>query len=254
MFANASRTFRAPAVALAATACLAACGGGGSSTAPVEPVGDPVAPSALKGQWGSSASTVPAQSLLVVPDGSTMTAWFVADDLQRQGKGRLSSGSSGASVSVQGRAYDLAAGTAPSALAYSGSPDLASASWSLSPGPLAFVRSATLDADSRLADVTGSWQARLTDGSSPTGWSIAADGRISGPGRAGCSHTGQLYERVGVQVFNASLVETCGGSSTSYSGIAAYRSTAGGAADRITLALTRYDPTETSALALSLSR
>lgn len=250
-------------LAIAALGLLAACGGGGSSggsgttEVPVTPPPTPTLDATLlQGRWATGAGVATPQTAVIVPAaaGSTaMSMWLLSADLQALAKLDLTtSGANG--VTAQGKSYALGTTTAPLASSRTGTADLTAATLTLDGGTLVLARSDTLSGAISVADLAGAWSSSAGGGVVTTSWAIAADGAATGSSSTGCSYTGRLTPRGGVGVLDATLGETCAGTSRSFSGIATVRRNTAGLPSSVTWALVNTDVTQSSALAIVMAR
>lgn len=276
--------------ALAAT-LMSACGGGGSggitpSTNPSQTdqaggtgsggntaTGTPsptLSPAQLQGRWQTASAVTPARTAIVLPGAASSTElWLLASDLSSLS--RLQVSTSGTDViSASGQTYSWTATatntnttTATTSNAsnasnpgqsatYSGTANLSNNTLSLNAGALLLTRSDVFTAPTNLADVQGDWRASVGSKVVTVSLNLTTGGTLSGTSSTGCTYSGTLAARSDASAYNASVTETCSGTSVSFGGIATYRAAQASAAAALTMALTSTDALQ--ALVLGLQR
>ncbi|MBP7647813.1 MAG: hypothetical protein KBE07_09660 [Rhodoferax sp.] len=235
-----------------ATVLLSACGGSGSPEPAPQPTPGPVtvtlSAAQLQGRWATSAGVAPARTAIVLPSASGRTEmWLLNSDLLSLSRVQITTSGTDA-VTASGKSYTLPSTSKQPAqtVSYSGSANLSTNSLSLNAGALLLTRSDTLATPNTLVDVAGSWRTSAGSQAVTVSLSVAATGAMSGTSSTGCSYSGNLTARSDASAYQASLTETCTGSSVNFSGIATYRSNPAA----LTLAMTSTD--EAQALVLSL--
>lgn len=168
---------------------LAACGGGGGSSAP--------APS-IAGFWGETNSTA-----IILANGD---AWVVPNDLASFSRIQLTT--SGTSFSGTGKTYTLGGSTA--ATSPSGTFVEKTSITGLVSNPLSY--NSAYETAAPLSDAVASWQGSYNNGASTVTLTVAATtGAITGTSSTGCSYTGTLQPRTAdPSVYDVTYAETCG--------------------------------------------
>ncbi len=256
----------APLASALVAVLISACGGGGSSApapAPApepEPSPDPtpaaLSAAALQGRWVTASGISPARTALVLPAAAGGTElWMLSADLLSLARAQVTtSGSDG--VQASGKTYTLPSSTSQvgQAASYSGTASLVNNTVSLEAGALQFTRTDDLTAPSSQSAITGNWTASVGGQTVTLAWAIAANGALSGPSSTGCSYSGNISARSDAAAYNASLTETCNSVSSSFSGIATYRASAGSTPAALTLVMTSADASQSQALVVGLNR
>ena len=217
------------AVLAAAIAGCGSGGGGGDAPAPTPVPPPPPAPSpapglagSAQGFWGGQVDTQTNVSTVILSEGPVMQV------SQANGVATLMIGTAtttGSSVSITGRSYNLGTGVqAPYSAAGTVVPKSALTFSSATGAPAAYTLSysASYETPANLADVAGRWRTTYSGGTLVLTFDVASSGAITGSNTSGCTYSGSLAPHAGgVAVFDLRLTEACPSTAAvQFSGIA----------------------------------
>ncbi|MFM7016886.1 MAG: hypothetical protein ACKOX3_11220 [Bacteroidota bacterium] len=240
----------AGALTLSTALLIAACGGGGSNSAPVPVVANSV--SDLVGRWENPAANWDAKWLAPVSGQTASPIWLLSRDGSSMSYLEGTIAADGA-VSASGKRYALN-------VAGEGSAAPVSQTWNATATmlngltKLSFSDGITLTRSAAQSlvvqsDVTGAWTSQLGNGLVTLNYSIDAQGVLKGTSTTGCNYVGYVVVRANSFVYDARLSETCiDGVEKLLNGIGSL------ATDKARLTLTLLGPSGAYAKALYLSK
>lgn len=208
---------------LTSAVLLAACGGGGGGGGGDSPApGNTTDINGLQGRWATASGATPGYTAIIVPagDGTSATAWILAQDASR-----LVKATAGNTQGATGKSYDLA--NPANAAADIGAGGYI-ANLSASPKSVTFTnvlgttltlsQSDSLSGMATNVDAAGTW--KTSAGAVDVTWTLTDSGAMSGSSTSGCTYSGNTTTPTSVKLYQVSFSETCNGSATAFAGIA----------------------------------
>jgi len=238
------------------TLALFGCGGGSSSDSvipmppvvPTPPAVEAQTVAALQGIWQSPAGAASTISAIVLPDG---TSWSVVTTGTTTSLLKTSFVAQSSGFAGTGRAYTLGTITVDDITATASVVEKTSMSGMVSRAgqteSYALSYQSRYDTPTTLADLAGTWSATLGPG--VVTWVIAGDGVLTGSRTTGCTYSGSLSLRSEAKsVVDVAITETCSGTDTLLSGVAAL------GVGKTNLGMVMTTPNDAAGVAVSLAR